>query len=238
LAAQWYQGDEYLCVSPTSAAVRSLLGLPRYTGRPVEVWLRRAYAAAYADDYCASRKLDRSNTFASIHSAVYAWSWGLASLGFSVPPWNEEPVVVFQAPPIVEEFIRYRLAHRGISESRASKETKHLAVFLPTSSHSEPDLARLDLKRVDDFISELAAKYSRRTVADFCTTLRAFLRFLHVTGRLKADYSGSVCAPVVRAGDRPPRALPWDDVLRILEGIDTEKPNGLRDYAMLLMMSV
>ena len=95
----------------------------------VEVWLRHAYVAAYADDYYASRNLDRSNTFASMHSAVYAWSWGLASLGFSVPPWDEEPVIVSQAPAIVEEFIRYRLTHRGISESRPQRKRNTCCIF-------------------------------------------------------------------------------------------------------------
>jgi integrase/recombinase XerD len=53
---------------------------------------------------------------------------------------------------------------------------------------------------------------------------------------LKVDLSPSVRAPV-RRNASPPRALPWQDVQRMLRGIERTTPLGRRDYAMLLMMS-
>ena len=37
--------------------------------------------------------------------------------------------------------------------------------------------------------------------------------------------------------ERPRRALPWKDVQRLLHAVNRSNPRGLRDYAMLLMMS-
>jgi integrase/recombinase XerD len=37
--------------------------------------------------------------------------------------------------------------------------------------------------------------------------------------------------------ERPRRALPWEDVQRLIHAVDRSDPRGLRDYAMLLMMS-
>lgn len=37
--------------------------------------------------------------------------------------------------------------------------------------------------------------------------------------------------------DRPPRALPWKDVTRLLKAIDVRRPLGRRDFAMLLTMA-
>ncbi|MFW8642174.1 site-specific integrase [Rhizobium beringeri] len=41
-----------------------------------------------------------------------------------------------------------------------------------------------------------------------------------------------------RRYERPRRALSWEDVQRLLRAVDRSSPRGLRDYAILLMMSV
>ena len=51
------------------------------------------------------------------------------------------------------------------------------------------------------------------------------------------DLATHVAAPRVRSVDRPPRAVPWNDVRRILRAIDTAAPLGLRDKALFLMMA-
>jgi integrase/recombinase XerD len=37
--------------------------------------------------------------------------------------------------------------------------------------------------------------------------------------------------------ERPRHALPWKDVQRLLRSVDISAPGGLRDHALLLMMS-
>jgi integrase len=70
------------------------------------------------------------------------------------------------------------------------------------------------------------------------SSLRGFLRFLHITRRLAVDLAPSVMAPIVRRDERPLRALPWEKVQRILGAIDRSTAAGRRDYALLLLMSV
>jgi integrase/recombinase XerD len=55
---------------------------------------------------------------------------------------------------------------------------------------------------------------------------------------LATDLASSVMAPIVRRGERPLRALPWEKVQRILSAIDRSTAAGRRDYALLLLMSV
>ena len=88
------------------------------------------------------------------------------------------------------------------------------------------------------FDFEILSGNTRTTLADICSSLRGFLRFLHATERLAVDLAPSVMAPIVRRGERPLRALPWDDVRRILSSIDRSTTGGRRDYALLLLMSV
>ena len=70
-----------------------------------------------------------------------------------------------------------------------------------------------------------------------CSSLRAFLRFLHTTGRLQADLASGVMAPRFRVSERPPRTLPWREVRRILQAIRRSEPPGKRDFAMLLLLA-
>src|SRR5258708_5275684 len=74
-------------------------------------------------------------------------------------------------------------------------------------------------------------------MADRCSSLRSFLRFLRMTGRSRHDLATCVVAPRIRMAERPPRALPWVDVRRILRSILQTRSPGKRDYAMLLMMA-
>ncbi|MGX5805179.1 hypothetical protein ACWGS9_28615 [Bradyrhizobium sp. Arg314] len=60
---------------------------------------------------------------------------------------------------------------------------------------------------------------------------------LHWSGRIPVDLSEAVIAPVQLRLERPRRALAWEDVQRLLKAVDRSTPMGLRDYALLLMMS-
>jgi site-specific recombinase XerD len=97
---------------------------------------------------------------------------------------------------------------------------------------------RMTVSDLDAFVSQQAEHMSRRTVAKSCTSLRSFLRFLRTTGRIRRDLAACVLAPRVRMTERPPRALPWKEVKRIVGSISTAKSPGKRDLTMLLMMAL
>jgi len=86
-------------------------------------------------------------------------------------------------------------------------------------------------------VRALSTRLSKRTVADTCSSLRAFLRFLYMTGRLRTDLAGGVIAPRYRIDERPPRCLPWNDVQKILRAISRREAPGKRDYAIGLLLA-
>jgi site-specific recombinase XerD len=127
---------------------------------------------------------------------------------------------------------------RGCTERTVAVQRfylEHLLKFLRSRGRSPRGLRLID---IDALLLERQSHWSVRTRADLCMAVRGFLRFLHVTGRLKVDLSSAVLAPRVRRESSPPRALPWPDVQRILGRIERTTPVGRRDYALLLMMSV
>jgi integrase len=58
-----------------------------------------------------------------------------------------------------------------------------------------------------------------------------------MSGRLRRDLAAFVMAPRKRLAERPPRALPWAYVRRILHSIPQAHVRGKRDFAMFLMMA-
>ena len=99
-------------------------------------------------------------------------------------------------------------------------------------------IPRIQVQDVDEFLHERSRLLALTTLARIAYALRAFLRFLYASGRLPHDLADAVSTPRIRRGNRPPRALPWADVRRILKAVDKEARSGLRDYAMLLVMAV
>jgi site-specific recombinase XerD len=127
--------------------------------------------------------------------------------------------------------------HRGTATSTIKSDVAVATKFLSfiRARGRSPSSARV--AEIDGFVLDLTSKHAKKTVAGNCSTLRAFLRFLHLTGRARADLASCVVAPRTRSVDRPPRALPWKDVQRILRAIDLRRPLGRRDFALFLMMA-
>lgn len=99
------------------------------------------------------------------------------------------------------------------------------------------DWETLSLPDIDEFLIDCAQRYARSTTAGIASSLRAFTRFLLATGCISVDLAQSVVAPVQPRYERPPRALPWEAVQRLLQAVDTSSVQGLRDHALLLLMS-
>ena len=93
------------------------------------------------------------------------------------------------------------------------------------------------LADIDDFLVDLAQRFARATVADIAGSVRSFSRFLLATERTSVALADSVISPVPPRFERPRRSLPWEDVQHLLRAVDTSTARGLRDYALLLLMS-
>ncbi len=168
-------------------------------------------------------------------NSVRALSYALAAMGHAVPSWQKR----IDAPGpsgLVAEFVGFRVRHRGVAPSTTPGDIRVATMFLGFLRTRDRRPSTLRIVDIDAFVIWLAARRKLKTVAGVCSTLRAFLRFLHATGRIHHDLSVHVVAPRVRSVDRPPRALPWDDVRRILRAIDVRRAPGRRDFALFLMM--
>ena len=187
---------------------------------------------------CGSGRRGRlRSTLASSHSALRAWSFALSTLGEDLPSWSPAP-----PPSSVDRgfprFSAYLREVRGNPPVTIHKKLAQLAAFDCYRRARRTSRAEIRLQEIDAYVVHCRRRLARSTVADICSTLRGYLRFLHVTGEMAVDLSPAVMSPRIRIAERPHRTLSWSDVQRILHAVDRTTPVGRRDYALLLMMSV
>jgi site-specific recombinase XerD len=124
-----------------------------------------------------------------------------------------------------------------VSDWTLRRDIDTAGAFLALLRSRKRPIEQTSLKDVDVFVCKTATRFSTSTVADTCSSLRAFLRFLHATGRSASDLAGGVMRPRFRLSQRPPRTLPWDDVRRILRSIEKKRSPGRRDFAIILLLA-
>jgi site-specific recombinase XerD len=85
-------------------------------------------------------------------------------------------------------------------------------------------------------VERAAAGLARSTVRDSAGVLRVFLGYAHRQGVLAGALSAAVGWPQVYRLSNIPRSISWDEVNRVLAGVDRRSKAGKRDYAILLLL--
>jgi site-specific recombinase XerD len=199
--------------------------------------LQRAVVVTFARSYAEARGIGVRDAQEAACGALHAWSMALAALGVVVPGWTPVRGVPEPVDPLCRAFAEHQRQHRGLTPRSILKQMRHAVAWQAFLHRRRRRLADAQLRHIDTFVEVCAQRYARTTVADICSSLRAFLRFLHATERRRTDLASSVVAPLVRRGARPPRALPWADVRRLLGSVDQSTRVGRRDFALLLIMA-
>lgn len=158
-------------------------------------------------------------------------------VGGPVPPWRSIERRPQPVTAVLRDYGAHLRQHRGNPEITIRKKLDQVGKLLEHLKRSDKSCRQLSLPDIDAFLIGCARRYARSTTADIASTVRSFARFLLVSGRIRADLADAVISPVQPRFERPRRALPWEDVQRLLRAVDTSTARGLRDHALLLMMS-
>ncbi|MCC6145033.1 MAG: tyrosine-type recombinase/integrase [Candidatus Hydrogenedentes bacterium] len=150
--------------------------------------------------------------------------------------WTRPPKPEATGP--VADFLRALATERGLVCRSIEPYRRYLSHFL---EHAQCDgtregLAKLTADDLDGFILKMGRCYGRRTMGCICVCIRGLLRYLYREGILASDLSAMAPRPRYYAFERLPCALPWETVQRILDVVDTTRPRGRRDYAMLKLL--
>ena len=135
-------------------------------------------------------------------------------------------------------FFDYLIEERGLRPGSVYSYRHHLDRFEAyLAGIGVASITELSPPILSAFVVERAgAGLAKSTVGGSAGVLRVFLRYLHREGVLDGDLSAAVGWPQVYRLSNIPRSISWEDVNRVLAGVDRRTPAGRRDYAILLLL--
>ena len=216
--------------------LRFLKQCSRQKARPLQLLTAKGIRG-FAIGYARRHRISFAYARTTANPALRAWSVALAALGLTVPVWDAPRVRIPQLCPLLREYVSFRETHSNAIAWSIHLEVGHIGAWLTFLKIRGHKLRAVRLRDIDDYLVKLRQRYAVSSAASILSSLRLFLRFLHHTGRLSHDLASSIQSPP-RRRIHLPRALPWADVRRILKAVDRRSRLGLRDYAMLLLMSL
>jgi integrase/recombinase XerD len=193
-------------------------------------------ARRFIKHYAQLRRLD-PRRLGGARTALYALSRVYQVMGLDPPLWQPRAPAQPRGTRLLREYADHLHRRRGNPENTVRKKLAHIGKLSDHLTGSGKKWNTMALTDIDAFLIRCAERYARSTVADIAGSARCFARFLLATGRISVDLAEAVVPPRRPKLERPRRALPWTDVQRLLRSVDTSSPSGLRDHALLLMMS-
>ena len=138
----------------------------------------------------------------------------------------------------IARFLRYLRVERNASELTIKsyrEDLMSLAAFLAQSGGRPTELAAISTAELRGYVSALhTAGYAKSSVARRLASLRSFYRFAQRENLVEHNPAKPLRNP--RRERSLPHFLSPDEIARLLETPDAEKPSGLRDRAILETM--
>jgi site-specific recombinase XerD len=138
---------------------------------------------------------------------------------------------------VLEGFRGYLLVERGLTPAAARGYVDLVRPFVAGRvGELGVDPRRVTAGEVTSFMVAESSRLASKTLQRSASALRSLLRFWHLEGLLGTSLVEAV-PKVAHRAPQLPRALEPDQVAAMLASCDTDRVDGLRDYAMLLSMS-
>jgi integrase/recombinase XerD len=140
---------------------------------------------------------------------------------------------------LIGEYDAWMRDLRGLSAGTRVIRCTEARIFLEwVAGHGRPkQLAHITVADVDAYVQSRASSMRRQSLQGFTSNLRIFLRHLHDSGKIP-DLSSTLIGPRLYAFEGIPSTLRAEDIDKVLHCTRKDRsPVGLRDYALLLLLS-
>ena len=141
---------------------------------------------------------------------------------------------------LIEQFIEYLSNQKRYSlhtirnyqiDLRQFSEFVTLREERPEGGNSDPGIGMIDSQVMRTYLGSLYGQFRRSTIARKLSAVRSFFLFLERKGLTKWNPAADIATPKLEK--YMPTYLLVDEVFRLLERPEREKPLGLRDLAIL-----
>lgn len=137
---------------------------------------------------------------------------------------------------LLAEFGAWLDRERGLSPKSVHCYSAQAGYFLAAAGGQEA-VSALDAGKVRSFIMDWSQGCAMESAKAMVTSLRAFLRFAHATGRTAAPLAGAVPAVASWRLSGLPKSMSGAEIERLLAACDRETAAGLRDHAILTLLA-
>lgn len=163
------------------------------------------------------------------HATHWLSFWGHLEISFTLP-----------ISPQVSTYAEYMRRERGLSEETIQYRCREIDKFLTQCRRQGYALSQITIRQVDAILMRKLnrEKYARTTIQTHASTLRAFLRYAQVNKWCRSGIADAIKAPRVYRHATLPSAPTWEDVIRLLQTTQSQKPTDIRDRAILMLLAV
>ena len=137
---------------------------------------------------------------------------------------------------LLAEFCRWLGRERGLSPVSVRCYSKQAKYFLAAAG-GPGTVSGLDAGKVTAFVVDYSKGRNGWSAKAMVTSLRAFLRFAHATGRTAVPLAGAVPAVASWRLSALPRGVKAAEIEMLLAGCDRQTAVGLGDYAVLSLLA-
>jgi len=168
------------------------------------------------------------------HAAVGHFLSVLREMGLA--PTVTRPVL--PEDEVLQAFQEHLMKVRGTAETGASLYARHLRPFLQDIYTGEKfAFHAVTVKDVEASVVQKATQCKPKTVKLYCTSLRAFFRFLRLRGEIALPLDDAVPVVAHWSLSSIPKYLREEQVSALLSCFDVNTTIGLRNRAMALLMA-
>ena len=140
----------------------------------------------------------------------------------------------------LHQYIDYMRLEQGLSENTISGRFIQLKNFLISIYEKKKTPATITPLSIDEVLMKKynVDGYSRRSVQHYASVIRSFLKYMENQGWCQKGLVNTIKAPRVYKDESLPSSPYWDDITKVLTHSKTDCPTDIRDYAILLLLSV
>lgn len=137
----------------------------------------------------------------------------------------------------VPGFFPFLRDEKGLRPGTRDGYAAELRSFEAFLQRNAAELADLSPPLLGKFVAERAKSLGPAGMQGCTGALRVFLRYLHRQNIVPTDLSRALPRGRSYKHAALPRAIPWADVQKVLDGVDRRSSFGKRDYAVLMLLA-
>ena len=140
---------------------------------------------------------------------------------------------------LIENFTKWMESERGLSIITIRNYCWHVKKFLHWCEDHNRSVPTVEISDVDTFLASCGDKgWTRVSVATAAKSLKAFFRYAEQRGWCLPAIAHAIQGPRLFSQETLPSGPTWDDVNRLIDGVATNRPQDIRDRAIILLFAI